>query len=78
MLFQVKGVAVGDEGQVVCEAVEGRSFWCVIGSSMVFCNAWFFVCVRSSMRLWSLEIYIVFCSRALHELPFIASCSHLT
>ena len=40
-VFPCKVAAGGDGGQLVCAAVAVHSFWCVIGSLMVFCNAWF-------------------------------------
>ena len=36
--------SAGDERYLVCAAGAACSFWCVIGSLMVFCNAWFVVC----------------------------------
>ena len=48
-VFPGKVAAAGGEGQLVRAAVEGRSFWCVIGSSRVFCNA------RLQFALWWLH-----------------------
>ena len=39
--FGEEVAAGGGGGQLVRAAVAVHSFWCVIGSLMVFCNAWF-------------------------------------
>ena len=44
LCFPCEVASAGDERYLVCPAGAARSFWCVIGSLMVFCNAWFVVC----------------------------------
>ena len=43
-VFPCKVALAGDERYLGCAAVADRSFWCVIGSSSVFCNEWCVVC----------------------------------
>ena len=44
LFFPYEVVSAHDERYLVCTAGAVCSLWCVIGSLMVFCNAWFVVC----------------------------------
>ena len=43
-VFLCKGAAADDEGQLVCDAGAAGVISSVIGSSLVFCNMWWFMC----------------------------------